>query len=584
MPVNLRNAKSSWRGRRSGVNSAPIMAKELLRCAGSLLCIWALALSAAAQTPQQTAPAKAPQAPPLKVTTHLVQVNVIVQDKKGEPVTDLSKADFELTDQGKPQTISVFSEETTHVIAAAATPPPPNVFSNRIEQKAGVPTSVTVILVDALNTHFTDMGFARNQLVKFLQQLQPQDRIALYGLTDRLIVLHDFTSDASALLAAFDKTRNKETVQMSASDFDPSDTGDDVVDAFIDATNQHISDFYTINRVETTAWALGAIANHLAALPGRKNLIWLSGAFPFYIGFESMDPNSTNENRMFSEEVERAARALNDANVAVYPVDARGLIAVPAYSASTPNISAGRMARGRPIQSLSPKPQNFDTMNILADRTGGRAYYNSNDIKGSIRRAIDDSRVTYVLGYYPDHGQWDGKFHEIKLKVKRPGVQVHYRRGYFAFGDQPVPDQKKRDELIREAVNGPLDSTALGLSVQADAVDVPGAQRLKASITIDSKDIQFNLNGDRWDGSVDVFYAERDASGKVLVAENKAINMNLTQPTYNSVTKNGLRMQWDIGINGNAQTIRLIARDATTGALGSVTIPLAKLYPSMGKN
>lgn len=583
MPVNRRLSKPSWRGHWSGVNCASMMAKELLRPAGSLLCIWALALSAVAQTPQQSVPAKAPQAPPLKVTTHLVQVNVIAQDKKGEPVTDLSKADFELTDQGKPQTISVFSEETTHVVAAAASPQPANVFSNRIEQKAGVPTSVTVVLVDALNTHFTDMGYARNQLVKFLKQLQPQDRIALYGLSDRLIVLHDFTNDASSLLAAFDKTRNKETVQMSASDFEASDTGDDNVDAFLDQANGAISDFYTINRADTTARALETIANHLAALPGRKNLIWLSGAFPFYIGYESMDPNSTRENRMFSEEVERAARALNDANVAVYPVDARGLIAAPAYSASTPSISAGRMARGPSIQSLSPPHQNFDTMNILAERTGGRAYYNSNDIKGSIRRAIDDSRVTYVLGYYPDHGLWNGKFHEIKLKVNRPGIQLHYRRGYFAFGEQPVPDQRKRDELIREAVNGPLDSTTLGLTVQTDAVDVPGAQRLKASITIDSKDIEFNMNGDRWDGAVDVFYAERDASGKVLVAENKAINMNLTQPTYNSIAKNGLRMQWDIGINSKAQTIRLIARDATTGVLGSVTIPLAKLYPSLQK-
>ena len=128
-------------------------------------------------------------------------------------------------------------------------------------------------------------------------------------------------------------------------------------------------------------------------------------------------PSAPPDRETFKDQIDAAARALNDANVAVYPVDARGLNPPP---------------KGAPPQG------DFDTMNEIADRTGGRAFYNTNDIAGSVREAIDDSRVTYVLGYYPDHGEWNGKFREIKIKVNRPGVEVRYRRGYFAVTDAPA--------------------------------------------------------------------------------------------------------------------------------------------------
>ena len=221
------------------------------------------------------------------------------------------------------------------------------------------------------------------------------------------------------------------------------------MDAFLDKANQQIADFNTMNRAYITAKALESIAAHIAPLPGRKNLIWLSAGFPIDIGMDELDINSTRDNRSFNEEVERATRALSDSNTAIYPVDARGLIGVPAISAQ----SRGPSPRNPPtISSLLPNQKIFDTMNILAERTGGRAYFNSNDIQGSIRRAIDDSRVTYVLGYYPDHGKWNGKFHEIKIRVNRPGTDVRYRRGYFAMADDAPADENKDAALLGDAV------------------------------------------------------------------------------------------------------------------------------------
>jgi VWFA-related protein len=180
----------------------------------------------------------------------------------------------------------------------------------------------------------------------------------------------------------------------------------------MNAANQCLTDFYTVNRVERTAGTLEDIANHLAPLPGRKNLIWVSGSFPLYIWLDApyTPAIATQERRTFSNEIERAARALNNAGLAIYPVDARGLIA-PSFANRRPGSTRGDIPGRRGYQApitLSPNRANFDALNTLADRTGGRVFYHTNDILGSIRRAIDDSRVTYVLGYYPSHGQWDG--------------------------------------------------------------------------------------------------------------------------------------------------------------------------------
>ncbi len=530
------------------------------------------------------------QAPPqtrqeqtvLKVTTRLVQVNVVVQDRHGQPVTDLTKDDFVIFDQKEQQKISTFAMESNRLLAAPAQAPPPNFFSNRYEQKSGVPTAVTVVLLDGLNTQFHDMAYARNQVIKFLEQLQPQDRVALYTLTDQLRVLHDFTSDATSLLRAVQRYKGHYSSELAASeDIDTSDTGNQLLDDFLNAASQRMADFYTVNRVQRTAAAIEEIANHLAALPGRKNLVWVSGAFPFYLNLDAdyTPANATLERRTFSYEVERAVRALNNANLAIYPVDARGLIG-PAFA--NPSLSAtrgGMPGRGgvpRTI-TLSPNRANFDTMNILADRTGGRAYYNTNDIRGSIRRAIEDSRVTYVLGYYPTHQDWDGKFREIKVKVNRPGLEIRSRRGYFAFPEKKL-DPKQVQAVLREAVSSPLDATDLGLTVRVTPVEIPGTREVKAEFNVAQRDLTLNADGDRWVGAIDVLFVQFSPQGKPLKSDMKTVGVNLTQAKYNQVRQVGAIFTLEEPIVDGAGQLRVVVRDTTSGSLGSVSVPLEKLF------
>jgi hypothetical protein len=234
--------------------------------------------------------------------------------------------------------------------------------------------------------------------------------------------------------------------------------------------------------------------------------------------------------------------------------------------------------------TINPNSKIFDTMNILAERTGGRAFYNSNDIQGAIRRAIDDSRVTYVLGFYPDHGQWNGKFHEIKIKLKRPGTNVRYRRGYFAFADVAPADEQKRAALVRDALSVPLDSSSLGLTVATKAVDVPGAETLKITVTVDARDVVFNPQGDRLAGSVDIYFIQMGDKNKVIAGETRQLTETIPQREYQDVIKSGLSLPTDILISPGAKVLRLLARDAGSGSSGSVTIPLVKLFPSLATN
>jgi len=147
------------------------------------------------------------------------------------------------------------------------------------------------------------------------------------------------------------------------------------------------------------------------------------------------------------------------------------LMTDPRYSAARPSTASQPFARGNANPRAVPVPRppvgvrNQESMQELASRTGGRVYINTNDLKNAIRDAVEDSQVTYTLGFYPVNEKYDGKFHEIKLEVpERSGLNLRYRKGYFDIAEQPQ-DANERKAALRDAVWSPIDATALGLTV-----------------------------------------------------------------------------------------------------------------------
>jgi VWFA-related protein len=514
------------------------------------------------------------KAPVFSSTTHLVQVNVIVR-KHGEPVTDLKKEDFRLYDNGKQQTISTFSVESSNgKLPASPIKLPPGVYTNKLVAKPGTPQSVTVILLDTFNTHLQDQMFARQQVVKFLQTIRPEDRVALYVLGGNgLKVLHDYTTDSTDLLRALNAFSDGKTLPDLSQDQNMS-FGTDMISLNRWMTSGGTGmerDLYMINRVTGTLDVIEFIANHLSSLPGRKNLIWVSGGFPLTMGFNSIQEfnDPTREHRTFSEEITRTVKAVNNANVAIYPVDARGLVADSRFSADKQKVDL------RPKLSMGPIVENQQTMEEMASRTGGKAFYNTNDLKNAIREAIADASTTYTLGFYPADEHYDGKFHKFNVKAEHAGFgyDVRYRKGYFDFQNKPTDDKARKAE-IRDAVLSPLDSSALGMVIQTRRIDKPAPNSMEMVIYVDPKGIGFQPTGDRMNCKVDVFFVQKNDRGNQFNGKDDTITLALTKENYDKVMTEGLSYHQVVPLVPQATQLRVVVRDDASGTLGSVTVPL----------
>jgi len=526
----------------------------------------------------------------IRVSTRLVQISVTVHDKTG-PVSNLKKSDFTIFDQGKLRSVSLFSMTSAEAQVRQAPPLPPNTFSNYIEHHASRPSTVTVILFDTLNTPAENQIYARQELLKFMKELQPQDRIALYTLSKKLNILLDFTADAGEITRTLDRFRGAQSFELEAAaktgaseaGLLPASQGigsNAVINGDLDVAAQMESDFYTESRVRMTAQALEAIANHVARLPGRKNLVWVSAAFPMALNMNVINPLLQRHD--FSTELRRAVRAVNEANMAIYPVDARGLIGFSSFEGTRtgPTTSPALFPQRRPAETSSPTdhfPEGIEAMNELAGRTGGRAFYNSMDLKGAVRKALQDSDLTYTLGFYPDPNSLDNKFHDIKVEVNRKGLDVRYRKGYFAFSDEAHSDQQRREELA-DALWSPLDATAIPLIMRLERVDQPEPNLLRAYLAADIRSLTLEQKDNHWIGGADVLLIQQDKTGKIIDSSLQAMNLDLDKANYEKILKTGMPLGKYLRPKAGLVNVRAIVLDRASGKVGSLIVPVSQVH------
>jgi VWFA-related protein len=538
----------------------------------AMICLagaaFALAQSAPPPPPSQTAPPAqmSSNTPSVRVASRLVQVTVTVQDKDGHPVTGLSKEDFKIFDQGQPQQIAAFSAQTSRVTADAAAPPSPNLFSNHTAQPADSQPPLTVIVMDAFQTKFQDRYFCPGtcqfgsmfqQVRKFISQVGPQDRVAIYEIAEQLYLLQDFTNDRDALRRGVD--RGAEYAR-------------------------EITYQWAICQAEEmqphTLDALHEIAARLARVPGRKNLIVLSHGFP-PIPFRDGGREITNRNMV------NAVRTLGDSDLPMTAIDTAGVYLEPPWIGPVPG---GKSSK--PSSGLGPTPagggsagsacntpdlKDFDYTRDIANRTGGRVIEETNDLAGAMRHVMDDYSATYLLGYYPDHNKWDGEFRDITVKVDGHDVEVHARNGYFAIADIASASQLAARRLA-DAVSSPLDATEIAFDVQADAIDASGARQLKLKITFDPNQFHFQQQSDRWTDNLAEVWAEFDAEGKKVDAHSQAVNLKPLTADYQQFLRKPFSYSETVAIAKGAERLRFVLRDENSGAIGSITIPLMRLF------
>jgi VWFA-related protein len=519
--------------------------------------------------PPQT-PTPSPQSA-LHVSTRLVQVSVTVQDVNGKPVKRLTKDDFVLLDQGQRQHIASISEGTRGFAGTGASPDP-NHFTNVLAEGGGGTPPLTVIVLDAYNTWYHDyywrpgppdyvcaagscppplLGTIFNQVEKFIGQLQPQDRVALYQLNDQLDLLQDFTNDRYALQSGLDRGKKSAGTQT-----------------FLRCAQNDQAQMS--NR---TMVAMALIADRLADIPGRKNLIWLSTGFPY-------------RKITTDEKMGKTSETLSSEELPLFAIDAHGLAAPlavpgagsqgggPINGADLPTPSTFGNADG----FICPSPPGgFGEVKNLSEMSGGRGFSNTNDLSGAIRRVIEDSSASYVLEYYPDHNNWNGEFRDIKVKVNRPGVEVHSRKGYFAVINA-ASAPKNDAERVAQALQIPVESTDLAFDVQAEAVAVSGARQLKLKISPDPNQLRFRLQSGRWTDNITEYSAQFNSEGQQISKNSETINLKPLPDAYQQMLHQGLSFSETVSIENNSAELRLVLRDSGNGVIGSVIIPLSRFF------
>jgi len=443
----------------------------------------------AQSSPPQEKPPAGQSPNVLKASTRLVVVDVVATDHSGAAVGDLSIDDFTVLENGVTQKISSFGFQHPMGIAATPLSLPPNVFTNVPQVSA---TSLNVILVDGLNGEFSSRAYARDQLVKYLESHPSIPPTAVYGLDTKVKLLHGFTTETKELVEAVREFKPQvmthiSTVYATASPFTQK------------------GDFQTSElNIMNTLVALDLLAQSLSGYSGRKNLIWLSEAFPENLFPETapltsanalvmsrQDPGGTggipfdsthlpmvqnsDQSRGYNDYaalLKRVSDELMGAQVAVYPIDAAGV---------------GKISRLSGIK----------TMRVMAELTGGKTFAHQNDLELSISHSLEDGATYYTLSYYPENKNWDGRFRQIDVKSSRPGINLRHRVGYYAMdpGAEVKAEDPKRlsEEFSRAlALDAPNSTAVLFRAVLGSPAD--NKQKVVVNFAIDPHTLSFGTD------------------------------------------------------------------------------------------
>jgi VWFA-related protein len=482
--------------------------------------------------------------------TRLVQVEVVVRDGAGKVVSGLTKDDFRIIEDGKPQEVRFFN------VYQRGTRPAPEVptgmVSNRPEV-VGTRRGVTVIMIDGLNTPWESTSRALLSVSSFLNSLQPDDHVAIYTLGRELKIVHDFTSDVRSL--------KKRIEQYKGSPLENRGEGGELLDAMVEGDLKRLlewgrkteEDARNVARTQDTLSALEAVANHLGATPGWKSLVWIGGGVPMQVGMGRSIPSSkridTGPAQAFDREFQQAVRALTTANVAVYPVQPEGA-------------RLAHEARGAIVR------ESDSLLRQLADQTGGRAYIDDNDISGALKQVANDVQASYTVAYYPTNSRFDGQYRKIEIRVNKRDLEASHRRGYYAVDTAGARAESAEQEL-RAAALDPLDASAIG--IDAGLRKTENGQEVFARI--DSAGLlwaeQNGFNVETWVG---VF--QYDADARLLASVVDKIEFRCDAKKAALLSRNGLSYSRPLILAPAAVRLRFIVRSTRTGAIGSVTIPL----------
>lgn len=510
--------------------------------------------------------------PVVRVTTKLVQIDAVVIDEEGNYVTDLTADDFEILEDKRPQKIANFSFISTRTAAA-----PPRVVTsgdfpiNSRPLKPEEVRRVFTLIVDSLFLSYESAYRLQVALKKFIdEQVQPGDLVAILRTGGDVGSVQQFTSDKRLLYAAIEKLRpNGSPIAQSLATISISQ----------DYRRAARKKSFTVG----TLGALSTIVQGLRNVPGRK------AAVIFSDGFTSFD-RATQE-VSDSKDVQNAVRLLADqanrASLVVYTVDTQGLTVgnQPGFA-----VAPDPFAIPAPIIFGAPGDDgNLTTADIspifvsrfLTQQTGGLSIFNNNDLQGSIERIVADQQGYYLLGYVPDDEIFQDKrkgerdFFKVTVKVKRPGLRVRSRRGFYGATDEETnPLPSKPIDRLNAAIISPFTTNTLPLHMSTLFLSPePNKRLILALINVDASKLTFVEEKDGWrKAEYDVFAVTFGDNGLVKEKLLKTQHLRVRGKTYERILKEGFISRIDFPVKKpGAYQFRIAIRDTVSQNIGSAS-------------
>jgi VWFA-related protein len=573
----------------------------------------------------------------LRTNANLVLVDVVVTEH-GNPVHGLDRSRFHILENSHEQPIASFDEHKSAQSAEAATQQPalpPHTYTNL---PAYPPTSaVNILLLDALNTPMPNQMDVRHKMLEYLGKLQPGTPLAIFTLSSRLRLVDGFTSDPAELSKALQSQKgNPQTSVVLDPESDQAlDSAVGAMATMTSGINQptaagistlssmqqfqaDMTAFQTDLRVKMTLEAMQQLARYLSAIPGRKNVIWFSGSFPLALDPDDALQDPFEAMRNYSDDIRETAELLSAARVAVYPVDARGLITPPTLDASyTPSTnlvgattSGNRSGSRRRVTANSPSTANDElnatkqliqeqaSMQQIAEQTGGHEYLNTNGLKEAVASAVENGSSYYTIGYVPSNRPLDGQFRKIEVRLDGSDFNLAYRRGYYADPpDKPSEHSPGQSSLIVAAtLHGAPPSTQIVFQARVLSADDPllkGANlpagpagemspsikeplhRIIAELKVDAHGLHFESSPDgALHSKVEFTLVAYDPNGRRVNYLDRGFQMNLKAGEVAQAIDSGIRIKFPLDLPAGHFSLRIAVHDLNAGRAGSLEVPL----------
>ncbi len=580
-----------------------------------------------------------PTAPALTIrkSTLAVIVDVVATDPKDHPISGMKKDDFSVKEDGSEQRVRSFEEHRGGEKKVVAVVPPPvsaNTFTN-LAVTSEI-DSLTVILYDTLNSGLDAQAGAQKQLVNYLKTKPKDQHVAVYQLGTSLRLISGFTDNEDALIAA---VAGKKSKLRASPMIDPSSAYSGLMEKLqadyrnnplpakadeidnIRHTQMQEQNYMNDRRIGLTLDAFSQLGRYLSGIPGRKNLIWLSGSFPLNVFPNMALANSNNDTRNYQTSVKKALDLLAAAHVAVYPVGIAGVRTQSSFMATevgnpsamtdvgsqtghnavAPSGPGGTLQadtrNNRPgmmnNQSLDFQ-QNADkveaeraTMETVAADTGGKAFTSTNGLKEAIQTAVEQGSDYYTLSYSPANTNFDGRFRKIKVDLAGQGHRLAYRNGYFA--DDPDAPSRHAEDLSHDlglaAMQlGSPESRQIAFLARVTPVDKPRQatsadqssnklQRYAIDWAVSAGDLRFVPNPDgKRHGVFNLMITAFDSDAKLVKKFGSTATSDLSPKNYNEVLTAGYRIHTEVDVPVNAMAMRLGVQDTISSKLGTVEI------------